>query len=162
MMPGGRTTLTSPPLSRHDFDRGALRINANVAAATHGETRFEILGSGGAAGAYPTFAAKQGPLTFVSAEVPGGVGPELIVRVNGIAWKEAPDLLGAGPSDRLYTLQLDETGKPRIDLATALPARCRPPGRTTSRSISAPGSGSAAGQGRAAQHPDVAPSVSTG
>ena len=101
MMPGGRTTLTSPSAT-HDFDRGALRINANVAAATHGETRFEILGSGGAAGAYPTFAAKQGPLTFVSAEVPGGVGPELIVRVNGIAWKEAPDLLGAGPSDRLY------------------------------------------------------------
>lgn len=114
MIPGGRTTLTLASPIAHDFDRRALRINANVVAATHGETKFEILGSGGAPGAYPSFAAKQGPLTFVSAEVPGGGKPELTVRVNGIAWKEAPDLLDAGPSDRLYTLQLDESGKPRI------------------------------------------------
>lgn len=129
MMPGERTTLTLASAITHDFDRGALRINANVASATHGETKFEILGSGGAAGAYPTFAAKQGPLTFVSAEVPGGGKPELIVRVNGIAWKEAPDLLGAGPSDRFYTLQLDETGKPRIGFGDGFTGALPPAGQ---------------------------------
>jgi hypothetical protein len=111
---GGRTTISLAGPLTHDFDRRALRINANVAPATHGESRFEILGSGGAAGAFQTFAGKQGPLTFISAEVPRGGKPELTVRVNGISWKEASDLLDAGPADRLYTLQLDESGKPRI------------------------------------------------
>jgi hypothetical protein len=126
MIPGGRTTIRLARPLAHDFDRLTLRINANVALATHGESRFEILGSGGAAGAFQTFAAKQGPLTFVSADVPRGGKPELAVRVNGIAWKEVPDLLDAGAADRVYTLQLDESGKPRIGFgdgfAGALPA----------------------------------------
>lgn len=126
MSPGGLTTITLASPLRHDFDRRELRLNANVAVATHGESRFEILGSGGSAAPFPTFAAKQGPLTFVSADVPGGGKPELTLRVNGIAWKEAPNLLDAGPSDRVYTLQLDESGKPRIGFGNgqggALPA----------------------------------------
>ena len=129
MSPGGQTTLTLAGPLTHDFDRRALRINANVAPATHGESRFEILGSGGAAGAFQTFAARQGPLTFVSAEVPGGGKPELIVRVNGIAWKEAPDLIDAGPSDRLYTLQLDESGKPRIGFGDGFAGALPPAGQ---------------------------------
>ena len=129
MILGGRTTLTLASAITHDFDRRELRINANVVAATHGESKFEILGSGGAVGAYPNFAARQGPLTFVSAEVPGGGKPELTVRVNGIAWKEASDLLDAGPSDRLYTLQLDETGKPRIGFGDGLAGALPPAGQ---------------------------------
>lgn len=129
MLPGARTTITLADPLTHDFDRRALRINANVAPATHGESRFEILGSGGAAGAFQTFAAKQGPLTFISAEVPGGGKPELTVRVNGIAWKEAPDLLDTGPADRLYTLQLDESGKPRIGFGDGLAGALPPAGQ---------------------------------
>lgn len=114
IIPGGRTTVTlTRPLS-HDFDRRALRINGNVAAATHGESRFEVLGSGGRTAPFPTYTAKQGPLTFVSADVPGGGRPELTVRVSGIAWHEVPNLLDAGPADRVYTLNLDEQGKPKI------------------------------------------------
>nr|MBA3338999.1 hypothetical protein [Geodermatophilaceae bacterium] len=129
MIPGGRTTITLAGPLTHDFDRRALRINANVAPATHGESRFEILGSGGAAGAFQTFAANQGPLTFVSAEVPGGGKPELTVRVNGIAWKEAPDLLDAGSADRLYTLQLDESGKLRIGFGDGFAGALPPAGQ---------------------------------
>ena len=114
MSAGGRTTITLTAGLGRDFDRRALRLNANVAPATHGETRFEILGSGGGRAPYPSFRARQGPLTYVSAEVPGGGRAELTLRVNGIAWKPVPDLLDAGPDSRVFTLALDEEGKPRI------------------------------------------------
>lgn len=129
MTPGGRTTITLAAGLTQDFDRRALRINANVAPATHGETRFEILGSGGSRTAYPVLAARQGPLTFISAEVPGGGQPELTLRINGIAWHEAPDLLDAGPADRIYTLALDETGKPRIEFGDGLEGALPPAGQ---------------------------------
>jgi hypothetical protein len=114
MIPGGHTIVTLARPLVHDFDRRALRINANVAKATHGESRFEVLGSGGRTAPFPAYSAKQGPLTFLSADVPGGGRPELTVRVSGIAWREVPNLLDAKPADRVYTLQLDEAGKPQI------------------------------------------------
>lgn len=129
MIPGGRTAITLAEPLAHDFALRALRINANVAPATHGETRFEILGSGGQPRPFPSFAARQGPLTFVSADVPGGGRPELTVRANGIAWKEAPHLLDAGPADRLYTLRLDESGKPRIGFGDGLTGALPPAGQ---------------------------------
>lgn len=114
MEPGAGTTITLAAGVTRDFDRRALRINANVAPATHGETRFEILGSGGSRMPYPTFKARQGPLTYVSADTPRGVRPELTLRVNGIAWKPVPDLLEAASDSRVFTLALDEAGKPLI------------------------------------------------
>lgn len=129
MIPGGRTTITLARPLAHDFALRDVRINANVAPATHGETRFEILGSGGQPGTFPSLAARQGPLTFVSADVPGGGRPELTVRINGIAWAEAPHLLDAGPADRRYTLALDESGKPRIGFGDGLTGALPPAGQ---------------------------------
>lgn len=114
MTVGAGTTITLAAGLAQDFDRRALRINANVADATHGETRFEILGSGGGRKLFPGFAAKQGPLTYVTAEVPGGGKPALTLRVNGIEWKQVPNLLDTGPEDRVYTLALSEKGEPKI------------------------------------------------
>lgn len=114
MTVGAETTIVLAAGLAQDFDRRALRINANVADATHGETRFEILGSGGGRKLFPGFAAKQGPLTYVTAEVPGGGQPELTLRVNGIEWKQVPNLLDTGPEDRVYTLAQSEKGEPKI------------------------------------------------
>ena len=114
MTPGAGTTIVLSAGLAQDFDRRALRINANVAVATHGETRFEILGSGGSRAPFPVFGAKQGPLTYVTAEAPGGGRPELTLRINGIAWKQVSNLLDAKPDDRIFTLALNEQGQPKI------------------------------------------------
>src|SRR5690606_34108974 len=110
---GGGTQVTLAAAITQDFDRRAVRMNGNVAPATHGETRFEILGSGGSQVPFPTFCARQGRLTHVSAEVPGGASPELTLRINGIKWHRVPNLLESGPEDRVFTLALDVDGKPR-------------------------------------------------
>jgi hypothetical protein len=120
MKPGGGTTVTLAAGVTRDFNRRALRINANIAPATHGETRFEILGSGGSREPYPTFKARQGPLTHVSADTPRGVRPELMLRVNGIAWKLVPDLLDAASDSRVFTIALDEAGKPQIGFGNGI------------------------------------------
>ena len=112
--PGAGTQVTFAAGITQDFDRRAVRMNGNVVAATHGETKFEILGSGGAQVPFPTFAAQQGPLTHVSADVPGGASPELSLRINGIEWHQVPNLLDTQPEDRVFTLALDLDGKPRI------------------------------------------------
>lgn len=129
MVPGGATTIRLAAGLGHDFDRRTMRINANVVAATHGETRFEILGSGGGRAPFPTFAARQGPLTYISADVPGGGQPALTVRVNGIAWQQVPDLLDAAPADRIFTLNLDEAGKPQIGFGNGAAGALPPAGQ---------------------------------
>ena len=43
-------------------------LYGNVVRATHGETRFEVLGSGDAGKAFQAFTLKQPPLTWVSAQ----------------------------------------------------------------------------------------------
>ena len=114
LYPGSGTFLTLAGGIKQDFDRRTLRMNGNVAPATHGETKFEILGSGSAQIPFPSFAAKQGPLTFVSADVPGGASPEITLRVNGIEWDRVSNLLEAQLEDRHYTLGLDIEGKARL------------------------------------------------
>src|SRR5690606_38331894 len=57
---------------RHVFERARLRVNANVAPATHGETVTEIAGSGNGSATDQRFSLAQGPLTYVSANTPTG------------------------------------------------------------------------------------------
>jgi len=92
------------------FDRDAVRILANVAAATHGETKTQVLGSGNAASTYQRFALSQAPLTYVSASG-GTVISTLQVRVDGRLWAEVPQLFGSGPDDEVFTTQMDDEGK---------------------------------------------------
>jgi hypothetical protein len=87
-----------------------VSINANVVDATNGETVTETLGSGDAGTAFQTFTLKQMPLTWTSAAVPSGIAAAITVRVNGIAWTLVPYLFGAGPTDRVYTLDRDVSG----------------------------------------------------
>jgi hypothetical protein len=100
----GYTTLQITPALTGQYVRSSVRINANTAAATHGETTSEILGNGDAAAAFQRFALRQPPLTYVSAATPSGAASTLTVRVDGVAWTEVPWLAGAGPNDRVYTV----------------------------------------------------------
>lgn len=100
----GYTSLEIAPALTGRYVRGSVRINANTAAATHGESTSEILGNGDASAAFLRFALRQPPLTHVSAATAAGSASTLTVRVDGVAWTEVPWLAGAGPNDRVYTV----------------------------------------------------------
>lgn len=102
--------LVAPPANAYDLR--TVRIFANVAAATHGETVREVLGSGDASAAFQRFALSHVPLTYVhDPTARGGAGATLSVFVNDIRWTERPTLYGAGPSERVYTVERDDAGK---------------------------------------------------
>lgn len=101
-----RTHLRLAASLRHVFDRETVRINANVAPATHGETVGEVLGSGDASQANQRFALKQAPLTHVRADTPSGRRSTLEVWVAEDRWEERPTLYAAGPKDRAYVARI--------------------------------------------------------
>lgn len=93
------------------YKRDTVTIYGNVAKATHGETRQEVLGSGDGSKPFKRFTLKQPPVTFVSAPTPSGVASSLVVRVNDIQWHEAESLVGLEPADRQFTTQTDDEEK---------------------------------------------------
>jgi hypothetical protein len=103
-----RTVLTLIDPLANLFDRTTVSVFANVAAATHGETRTEVLGSGDASKRFQRFRLRQKPLTYTAAPVPGGGESTLALRVNGVLWHEAPDFFELGPRDREYVLRRDD------------------------------------------------------
>ena len=108
----GDTTLVTftTPLTGI-YQRDSVMINANVARATHGETKQdEILGSGDGSLPFQRFTLKQKPLTFVSAPVAGGAKSTLEVRVKGVLWHETPTFYGAAPDDRSFVVRRADDG----------------------------------------------------
>ena len=110
----GFTVVTFNESLAYPYVRNTLNINANVAAATHGETVAETLGAGDATQAFQRFTLKQPPLTSVSASTPTGAASTLEVRVNDVLWTEVPDFFGHGPEERIYTTQLDDNGNTTV------------------------------------------------
>lgn len=87
---------------RNRYRRETVEIFGNVARATHGETREQVLGSGDGRVSLQRFTLERWPLTFTSTAEPGGVASSLTVRVNGVAWPERPFLQRLGPGERGY------------------------------------------------------------
>ncbi len=111
----GVTTLVFAPALEHSYQRDSLTISANVARATQGETRQEVLGSGDASSANQKFALKQVPLTYIQAPTPSGGESTLRIRVNDIMWKESPSLHGLKVHDRSYAVRMAEDGTAGIE-----------------------------------------------
>jgi hypothetical protein len=105
-----RTVLEFTEALAYLYDRATVRIYANVARATHGETKREVLGSGQAGQPFQRFVLKQKPLTYISAPTPSGRESTLEVRVNDLRWEEVPSLHGRGPRDPVYTVRLADDG----------------------------------------------------
>jgi predicted phage baseplate assembly protein len=104
----GRTTLVLEKNLDNVYKRDTVVINANVAWATHGESKEEALGSGDPSMAMQEFTLKQKPLTFItSAKAPGGAASTLAVYVSDVLWQEAPDLNSLGPADRAYVVRIE-------------------------------------------------------
>ncbi|HLL15382.1 MAG TPA: putative baseplate assembly protein [Pyrinomonadaceae bacterium] len=107
-----RLTLVAP--LENSYVRATVKINANVALATHGETVAETLGSGDAGRAFQRFTLRQPPLTYVSAKTPTGSATTLSVRVNGLLWQEVPTFYGRAPDERIYVTRTDDDGKTTV------------------------------------------------
>jgi predicted phage baseplate assembly protein len=108
---GDTTRITLVANLTGAYRRDTVAINANVARATHGETKKdEVLGSGDGSISFQRFALKQNPLTYVSAPVAGGAASTLAVRVKGVLWHEVPSFYKVGPSDHAYVTRRADGG----------------------------------------------------
>lgn len=107
----------SNPLS-YQYKRDSVAIYGNVAQATHGASRKEVLGSGDGAQEVQQFSLHQSPVTYVPASNATGTQSTLQVRVNDILWNEVATLASVGPKDRVYITQVDATGTRKITFGT--------------------------------------------
>jgi hypothetical protein len=97
------------------YDPATVRISANVAAADHGESVKETLGSGDGSQPFQIFALQRNPLTYVrSSENPRGAATTLSVYVNDVRWHEVDTLYGTEPTDRVYVTRRDSEGKTTV------------------------------------------------
>jgi hypothetical protein len=136
-----RTTLQLASPLIHVYDRATVRINANVAAATHGESVQELLGSGDATLTYQRFTLRQPPLTYVSADTPSGSASTLNVYVNDVLWREAPFFYGRGANERIYILRHDDDGRTTVQFGDGINGARLPTGQNNVRAEYRKGSG---------------------
>ncbi|HWU85744.1 MAG TPA: putative baseplate assembly protein [Kofleriaceae bacterium] len=129
-LPGDQTHTTlilATPLA-YRYKRETLTIHGNVAKATHGETRNEILGSGDGARPLQSFTLKQPPLTFVPAPTAAGAESTLRVYVDNVEWKEADSLAGLGPRDRRFITATDDAGTTQLTFGNGVAGARLPTG----------------------------------
>lgn len=136
-----RTTLQLTAGLTNVYDRATVRINANVAAATHGESVRELLGGGDATSPYQSFTLGQPPLTYVSAETPTGSASTLKVFVNDVLWQEAPFFYGRGANERIYILRHDDDGRTTVQFGDGINGARLPTGQNNVRAEYRKGSG---------------------
>jgi hypothetical protein len=112
------------PLS-YRYVRETVRINANVARATHGETARGsqlsggdvVLGSGDAAQPNQRFTLNLQPgsrLTYVPAPTGDGVASTLEVRVNEVRWNAERTLVDAPHDASVYLVMTSDDGKTEV------------------------------------------------
>lgn len=129
----GLTTLTFQSALAHPYVRASVRISGNVAAATHGESRSELLGSGDGRVSFQQFALRQPPLTYISAPTPSGGQSTLEVRVNDQLWEEVATLYGHGPTEHIYVTRRDDDGKTTIQFGDGVTGARLPTGQQNVR-----------------------------
>ena len=120
---------------QRQYQRGSVKLYANVALATHGETVSQTLGSGAARLSHQRFTLKNAPLTFVGAENETGAEAALEVRVNDILWHETPTLFNAGADDRSYILREEQDGAGTIQFGDGRHGARLPTGQDNVRAI---------------------------
>jgi hypothetical protein len=120
------TRLQLEAAMRYVYDRPSVRVNANVAHATHGETVAETLGGGAANVPDQRFVLRQSPVTQVSATTASGRSTTLEVRVNDLLWTEVRSLYGSAPRDRVFTASIDDAGRTTVRFGDGVEG-ARPP-----------------------------------
>jgi hypothetical protein len=128
----GATITVTPPLAR-SYSRASFSFNANVAAATHGETVEELLGGGDASEKFQKFKLRQPPLSHISAANASGAASTLEVRVNDLLWRERPTLYGAASKDHVYIARLDADGNTTVQFGDGVTGARLPSGQNNIR-----------------------------
>ena len=129
---GASLTFTTPLLRR--YDPPTVTLNANVAAATHGEAVSEMFEGGDATRTFQRFALKQTPLTYVaSSATPSGVLSTLRVWVDEVEWHEVPWLYGRGPGERVFITRQDGEGATWIQFGDGVTGARLPTGQRNVR-----------------------------
>lgn len=105
-------TLATP--LAYCYRRDTAVLYGNVAHATHGETRQEVLGGGDPTKPGQAFRLKQPPLTWTSAPTTSGVASSLEVRVDEVTWHEASSLVELNPTSRGFLTREDDAGATTI------------------------------------------------
>ncbi len=136
-----RTTVQLATSLANVYERATVRINANVAAATHGESVKEPLGSGDAAVTYQQFTLRQPPVTSVGAETPDGSASTLKVYVNEVLWEEVPFFYGHGPTEHIYITRRDDEGRTTIRFGDGITGARLPTGQNNVRADYRKGTG---------------------
>lgn len=107
----------SPPFpANRKLVRSTVRIYANVVEATNGSTVEEVIGNGEGQGQFQRFLLSQPRLTYLPAETPTGMKPELEVRVNSVEWDQAESVGDLQPvllPGRFVGGEPQRTGLPR-------------------------------------------------
>lgn len=124
----GFTELTLEEELDNSYERISVKINANVAPSTHGETVSEVLGNGDASQTNQKFTLRQPPLTHVSASTPSGTKSTLELRINDILWNEVDTLFDAGSNDAVYITRLSDDGKTTVIFGDGVNGRLLPTG----------------------------------
>jgi hypothetical protein len=117
---GDLTQLNFTGNLTHSYQRDTVTINANVALATHGETKNEVLGSGDGSQPFQKFVLKQKPLTYVSATTPSGTKSTLEVRVNGVLWDEVRALYKLPAEERAYVVRRADDGQSSVQFGDGI------------------------------------------
>jgi predicted phage baseplate assembly protein len=107
---GGFTVIKLKEGLQHRYQRSSVKINANVADATHGASVAEVLGNGDGAQSFQSFVLKQSPLTYVRADTPSGITSTLKIYVDAQLWTEVPYFYGHGASEHIYITSQGDKG----------------------------------------------------
>lgn len=100
----------------NEYYRDSFELLGNVAAATHGSTVREAIGSGDASASNQRFALLQAPLTWVVASTASGRESTLELTIDNVRWTRVDALLDAEPGDRVYQLDVDSEGHTQVIL----------------------------------------------
>lgn len=108
------TTLHLATPLAHTYRRDTLRIHGNVVAASHGESRQEVLGSGDARQPMQRFVLRQPPLTWRPAPTAAGAQSTLKVLVNDVEWQSVDSLAGVAADARAFVAWTDDEGRTTV------------------------------------------------
>jgi hypothetical protein len=132
----------SSPLTRI-YDRSTVTVNANVVAATHGQTVHELLGNGDSSTPNQQFMLKQKPLTFVSSPRGQGAQSTLEVWVNDLLWHEAVNFIGRRPAERIFATRTAEDATVTVQFGDGVRGARPPTGSMNIRAAYRKGIGAA-------------------
>jgi hypothetical protein len=125
--PDGKRITLAKPLA-WSYDPPSVKVNANVVAATHGESVKEVFEGGDGTKVFQRFPLQQTPITYVSATTASGTASTLRVWVDDVEWHEVPFLSGQGPTDQVFITRGDGDGKTWIQFGDGVTGARLPTG----------------------------------